>query len=64
MPKRRSNDDEFDPDEAPHFGHFMQGNISELRTKDPKDRTWEKRSHYDGSGKVGFDLTPRKRKRK
>ena len=65
MSKKRGHDEEFDPEEAPHFGHFMQGSITELRTKDPKDKTWEKLSQYDGSGRVGFDLTPsKKRKRK
>jgi hypothetical protein len=66
MPKRRADDDDEwnnDPEVAHHLGHFAQGSITELRTKDPRDKTFEKRSHYDGSGKIGFDLSPRKKRR-
>lgn len=55
MSRRRSElDPDFDPEVANHAGEMMQGSIVELRTKDPRDKTWEKLTHYDGSGRMGF----------
>lgn len=62
--KRRADDDDNDPEYAHHHGHMMQGSITELRTREKGDTRFEKRSHYDGSGKVGFDLSPRKKRRR
>jgi hypothetical protein len=66
MPKRRADDDPDldDPEWAHHLGHFAQGSITELRTREKGDTRFEKRSHYDGSGRLGFDLTPRKKARR
>jgi hypothetical protein len=62
--RRKADDDSDDPEWAWHFGHFMQGSITELRTREKGDTRFEKRSHYDGSGKLGFDLTPRKKRKR
>jgi hypothetical protein len=58
----KADEDDDDPEWAHHLGHFMQGSITELRTRDNNDTRFEKRSHYDGTGKMGFDLRPRKKK--
>jgi hypothetical protein len=61
---KRGDEDTEDPEWALHFGEFMQGSITELRTREKNDTRFEKRSHYDGSGKVGFDLRPKKGRKK
>lgn len=66
MAKRRADDapEPKDPEEAGHAGEMMQGTITELRTREKGDTRFEKRSHYDGSGRVGFDLRPRPKRMK
>jgi hypothetical protein len=65
MPKRRADvDPDYDPEAANHHGEMMQGQINQLSDKDYAPGQARPRN-YDGSGNVGFDLRPRrKRKRK
>ena len=65
MRRRRGaeTDPDYDPEAANHAGEMALGSITELRTRDPSDTRYEPTSHYNGSGKVGFVLTPPPKKR-
>jgi hypothetical protein len=58
MPKRRSDDDDADPEWAWHLGHFGMGHISQLSDKDPPGKPYE-----PFRGPLGFDITPGQDKR-